>query len=620
MRNAAFNYLLILSCLLSFPYFAVNAQVLRPAGTNLTSISDWSEEFVFVDVFKQSREWIAHEYGSGVPWSSSVSVPLDANGYPLEIPYDNGTDPPQAIRTLMYFGSLEGLYPSGNYRLIVSGTGQVRLWGAASATFSCQVDTLVFVDNSLGGIAFERDTSLASDHIRDIHFVMPDFHNTFADNPFHPNLLDFIDDFQVIRFMDWMRTNGSDNIIWSDRNTPSYYAQTLLNGVAYEHIIELSNLTQKDAWICVPHQADDHFITQLAILMRDSLDPNLKVYVEYSNEVWNGSFSQNHYAADMGDTLGYPGQAWERTWQYYSKRSADVFTLFDAQFAGSPGRLVKVLASQAANSWVSNYIIDHFKDSVYNPSQVQADAIAIAPYFGGSVANDIGDAGQMNMVSVSDILDSMEMAMPISFDWMNANKIVADTHNLDLIAYEGGQHLVAGWAYNNDTAFVAKLLNANRNSRMQDMYCDYFNYWYDSTDVGLFCSFSSHGNYSKWGAWGLKEYYEDTLAPKYLGLKNCVFSYNSDTTVIADFDLQSHSDLMTDVFPVPSEGRVSVRHNLTQPSVALYDFSGKEIFFQILSADSDELSIHVPDFSGPALLLLQDSKKIVSRKLVFIQP
>ena len=346
----------------------------------------------------------------------------------------------------MFFGNLQDRYPTGYYRLIASGTGQISLRFAATGTFSCPVDTTVWVESSLGGFALEIDTSLATDPVRDIHFIMPGFENTYSTNPYHPDLLNFIEDFQVIRFMDWMETNGSPNTIWPDRNTPDYYTQTLDNGVAYEHIVNLCNLTQKHPWICIPHKADDMYISELAKLFRDSLDPGLKIYVEYSNEVWNGSFDQSDYADSMGNVLGYAGNPWEQGWQYYAKRSADVMQIFEAEFSGND-RLVKVISSQAANSWVTNYIIEKFKDSIYNPTQVQADAIAIAPYFGGSVANDIGDAGLINSVSVDDILDSLELSLTDAYTWMDASKTVAETHNLELIAYVGGQLLIADATY-----------------------------------------------------------------------------------------------------------------------------------------------------------------------------
>jgi hypothetical protein len=573
---------------------------------------------VFVDVFDQCREWIPHEYGSGAPWSSGVTIPLGTNGYPLEIPFNNGIDPPQATRTLMFFGDLANKYPSGNYRLLASGSGQISLRFASIGTFSCPVDTLVWVDSSLGGIALEIDTSLVSDPVRDIHFIMPGFENSYPTNPYNPDLISFMDDFQVIRFMDWMETNGSSNTLWSDRNKTDFYSQTLDNGVGYEHIVRICNTTGKNPWICVPHRANDQYISELAKLFRDSLDPELKIYIEYSNEVWNGSFAQNQYADSMGNVMGYPGNPWEQGWQYYAKRTADVMRIFENEFQDN-SRLVKVISSQASNSWITNYIIEKFKDPLYNPTQVQADAIAIAPYFGGSVANDIGNAGLINSVSVDDILDSLELSLPTAYAWMDANKVVADTHNLELIAYEGGQHLVANATYYNDTAYVNKLMDANRHPRMEDLYCDYLNYWFDSAQAGLFCNFSSHGVYSKYGSWGIKEFMDDTLSPKYLGLQNCAFSYNSDTT---STKLVEYAKIERDiqVFPVPSiNGLIRIKHNLNSPDLFLYDNAGRSINFKIIKNDAFFMLIDLNNYKGVGTVLLIDDAYFASDKIVLIE-
>jgi hypothetical protein len=592
----------------------INAQIVKPIGTNLSGIQDWSSEYVFVDAFKQCREWIPHEYGSSAPWSSGVTVPLGPKGYPLEIPYDNGVDPPQAIRTLMFFGDLENKYPSGYYRLIASGTGQIRLKFAASGTFSCPVDTLIWVESSIRGIALDIDTSDVSDPIRDIHFIMPGFENTYATKPYHPDLLNFIADFQVLRFMDWMETNNSQNTNWSDRNTLNYHTQTLENGVAYEHIIKLCNLTQKHPWICIPHKANDVYITKLAQLFRDSLDPGLKIYIEYSNEVWNSQFDQNSYANNMGNVLGYAGQPWEQGWQFYAKRSADMMHIFETEFSDN-NRLVKVVSSQAANSWLTNYIVEKFKDIIYNPNQVQADAIAIAPYFGGSVANAIGNAGLINSVTVSDILDSMELSLATSYAWMDANKIVADTHNLQLIAYEGGQHLVANGTYQNDAAFTTKLTAANRHSRMQDLYCEYFNSWYDNTQAGMFCHFSSHGVYGKYGSWGVKEYMEDTLSPKYLGLQNCVFNFNTDTSTANIIELENQ---LLKIYPVPSSsGYINIEHNFHKPTIYLYDITGRSIRFSIVAYSQKGFVLNAYGYKGFAILSLNQKDVFISRKVFF---
>ncbi|MFK7970875.1 MAG: Ig-like domain-containing protein [Bacteroidia bacterium] len=514
------------------------AQINRPIGINLTGIVDWSEEYVFVDVMKQSRNWIAHEQRSGAPWSSGVSIPLRPDGYPIEIPYNNGVDPAQGIRTLMYFGeNLWGHYPGGNYRFIAAGSGQISLWGAVRGTFQCPLDTILFVDSSAGGIGLEIDISLIQDPVRDIHVVMPGFHNNFENQIFHPELIDFVQDFQVIRFMDWMKTNNSPVRTWADRNHTDNFTQTTSNGVAYEYIIELCNRTYSNPWICIPHEADSMYIVNMARFLRDSLDPCLTAYVEYSNEVWNGIFAQSQYAAAQGDTLNYGGQPWDRSWKYTAKRSADIFQIFENEYTNHD-RFIKVIPAWAANDWVTNYIIDRFEEPLYNPTGVTADAVAIAPYFGGGSPDRIGAAGLMASTTVSDLVDSLELSLLEAYAWMDACKVVADNHNLDLLAYEGGQHLVAYAPYHNDTSFARKILDANRDPRLQSMYCEYFEHWYDTTQAAMFCAFSSHGAYSKYGAWGMKESYADTLAPKYLGMVNCVFSQNQidPPLALADVD------------------------------------------------------------------------------------
>lgn len=547
----------------------------RPIGTNLTGITDYSPEFVFVDAFKQSRDWISHDLGPGAPWSSNLPVPLNSNGYPLEIPYNDGVNPPQGLRALMFFGDLNGIYPSGSYRLKVEGTGTITLEVGTIGTFSCPIDTVITVSNTAGGVFIDIIESLASDPITKINFVMPGFHTTYETEPFHPKFLDFLQDFQVIRFMDWMATNNSNNSDWSDRNSPTYYSQTGENGIAPEILIDLCNREMKDPWICIPHAATDDFIIQMANLLHTTLDPSLTIHIEYSNEVWNSVFSQNQFSIDMGTALGYSGAPWDIGHKYYAKRTADMFRIFDSVFVGT-NRIEKVIASQAANAWLSNQILTFLNDPLYNPDQISADALAIAPYFGG-IADVIGNAGMENSCTVSQIVDSMETSLQQTFLWLQESKLVADNHGVDLVSYEGGQHLVAGPAYHNNVAFVDKLIEANRDPRMTDLYCQYFDYWYDSVSPTLFCNFSSLQIPNKWGSWGVKEHFDDTLAPKYIGLQDCVFAYNSSTWSLNEASEEAEE---IRVFPNPAKSIVTIRFESesNEMHLTVYNVLGKIIY------------------------------------------
>jgi hypothetical protein len=339
----------------------------------------------------------------------------------------------------------------------------------------------------------------------------------------------------------------------------------------------------------------------------------LKIYLEYSNEVWNGIFDQHHYAADTALALGYTGQPWERAWKYTAKRSADIFVIFEQEFVDD-SRFVKVVPGWAGNSWTTNYILERFAEPAYNPGGIKADAVAIAPYFAGGVANRIGDFGLIQSITIPAILDSMELALVEAYAFMDDNKAVADNHGLDLIAYEGGQHLVATWPYIEDTTLTRKLIAANHHPRMEDLYCQYFNYWYDSTGGGVFASFSSHGLYGKYGSWGVKEFMEDTLSAKYVGLRNCVFSYNQDTTTTS---LGKNYNEFLKVYPVPSpDGVFYVEHKLPSTSIQLFDLAGRSIPVEVMSIHQGKLRISAPGLQGMGTLIIKSNQSMIVKKVI----
>ena len=112
--------------------------------------------------------------------------------------------------------------------------------------------------------------------------------------------------------MDWMATNNSLAKEWSGRKRPGFYTmvgeegdaigrwgkpagtfpQLFAGGVAPEIMILLANMTQTDPWFCMPHRATPEYMTEFARLVKAKLDPKRKVYLEYSNEVWNWGFQQ----------------------------------------------------------------------------------------------------------------------------------------------------------------------------------------------------------------------------------------------------------------------------------------------------------------------------------------
>jgi len=563
---------------------SINAQILKPIGINLSGITDYSTEFVFTDAMKQSRSWISFDSDGNGSWSSGVNVPLNEKGYPIKIPYNNGTNPPQSVRTLMIW-DLDTATPLGQFRLIVQGNGSVQLRAGANGTFACPVDTILTVT---GGVILSIELSDSANPISDIKFIYPKYVNTYNNKTFTDEFIGFVNDFQTLRFMDWLGTNNSEVTTWNDRGNNNYFTQTIDNGVAWEYIIELCNQTNKNAWINIPHKADSGYIANVAKLLDEQLDPALKIYLEFSNEVWNSIFSQNSYATNAATALGYTGANWEKAWKYTAKRSADVFNIFNNQFANK-SRLIKVIPSQAANSWLSNQIITYFENPTYNPTQIKADVLAIAPYFGGNAANNLVRDNKVNSASMQEIMDSIHTTLAQTYTWMKDNNTVAINHKLKLMCYEGGQHVVATGNNVNNDALTSRLIAANHHPDMQNMYCEYFKYWYDSIGND-FIHFSSHYKYNKYGSWGVKETMTDTLNPKYLGLKSCVFAYNKPTKVSTLAKASSWS-----IYPNPAKNhQLTINGVLNITSLKVYDAMGKEIPVEIVNNENSRISISMP--------------------------
>jgi hypothetical protein len=565
----------------------ISAQVERPVGINLSPVSDFSTEFVFVDAFKQSRSWISHNADGSGPWDTGVSIPLSENGYPLSIPYDDGVNPPQRVRSLLLWDLVEP-FPAGTYRLMVEGEGQVSLEFGATGTFSCPVDTLVAISSAL---AIRIDASTASNPISSIRLIRPEYIDQPDAQTFTSDFLEFLEDFQVIRFMDWMQTNNSPISQWTERTLPETYTQTLNTGVAYEYIAELANFLEKDIWVNIPHMADDDYVLTFANFLQANLDGDIRVYLEYSNELWNGIFSQTSYASAMGEELGFTGPSWEQGWKYTVYRSVEVFSLFESVFTDGD-RLVKIIPSQSANPWLSEQLVNYLDDQLYNPSDIEADALAIAPYFASNVANEIVEDDVVSSISVEGVVERMSESLSLASAEINDNMAVAEAAGLDLVAYEGGQHLLGTGGNENIDELTQKLIAANHHPALQSVYCDYFDSWYESGG-GLFAHFNSHYPYSKWGSWGLKETMSDFDNPKYLALQECVFEVNvlSSTGQSAEVQLQ--------VFPNPSKsGEFTITGLPADTDFILTDLSGRSIYSEVNqnSFGSLRVKIHHPGF------------------------
>lgn len=483
-----------------FPLLPARGAEPRPSlGINLSGPADWNTELPFVDVFRLSRHWISQRRGEA--WGRGPQLELDDRGWVKRL--EPGCFAETPLMTVP-----AGRRPAGVYTVLYEGKG--RLEFSTGRVVSSEPGRMR-VDFGEGGVVFLRllETD-ESDPLRNIRVVMPGFEDTYTDNPFHPVFLERWRGFSVLRFMDWMHTNNSQQQRWDQRPTLESAHWTGDGGVPVEVMVDLANRLGIDPWFCMPHLADDDYVRNFAKYVRDHLKPGLKVYVEYSNEVWNSQFRQHHHANEQGQAMGLGERPWEAGWRYYAKRSVEIFRIWEDVFGGRE-RLVRVLSSQAANAYIARQIL-RFEDAGRH-----ADALAIAPYISMNVPPRSDNperltADRVAAMTVEQILDHVEtVALPEAVGWIEAHRQVADEYGLTLIAYEAGQHLVGIHGGENNDEMTRLFHAANRHPRMGDIYRKYFAAW-EANRGGVMAMFASVSQWSKWGSWGLMEFYNETPA------------------------------------------------------------------------------------------------------------
>ncbi|MDI6447740.1 hypothetical protein [Anaerobaca lacustris] len=469
-------------------------------GINLGGVTYWSSEIVFVDLFKHSQTFKSQAPGKGY-----------AQGGPLDLTDDG------YVRSLAAGGQFADSivlsrpamgYPEGIYTCLYEGRGKI--------TFAYGVETVegrpgrirIRVKASQNLLTLRVTETDPSDPVRHIRVLLPGFEQTYDEQPFHPDFLERWERLSTLRFMDFQRTNGSEQTDWADRATPAFQTQGTDAGVALEYMIRLSNMLGADPWFCMPHMASDDYVRSFAEMVKAGLDPDLKIYVEYSNECWNGVFAQARYCRDKGKELGLSDNDYQAQLQYYSKRSVEIFGIWEEVFGGTD-RLVRVLAAQSANPWTSEQVMD------FERAYEHADALGIAPYFG----NALGDPKRQDQVAqmtVDQVLDRCAEFIAEGNETIARQAELATQRGLRLVAYEGGQHLVGHGGAENNEKMMQLFHAANRHPRMKQLYLDYLAGWKQNGGT-LMAIFSSMGTYSKWGSWGLLEYHGQPAAeaPKY---------------------------------------------------------------------------------------------------------
>ena len=523
-----------------------------PVAVNLAPVNDYSNEYPFTDFMKRARLWVS---SSSTAWDDGRAIDMDENFNVRSL--RDGQFPTSVLFAGVHDARLNGQ----RFVLRWEGEGEFAIALGGQLSDIEPGRAIVTVDNETPDGAAPRLVALRirsldeANPLRDFRLTPEggicrsdplaevaraaacprddyvDYERAAGDGEtlFLPEFLSDIAAYRGLRFMDWNRTNNSPVSRWSERAVPSQQFWSTDRGVPYEVMAALVRLMDMDAWLTVPHLATDGYIAAQAALVSERFANGREVGVEYSNEVWNRLFSQATHARDRGfaEGLGDTPDDFGGQLRWYSRRAQEMAGIYARAFADQGWRPSMIFATQGANPWVTRQILKHEKAASV------ADAMAIAPYFGYAIG-EAEAAAQIKADGLDGIfaelggevdLGRFRRSVPGQIAAVRAQveEVRSLAPELPVIAYEGGQHLLAHRAQANDAELVELFAEANRDPRMGALYRRYLDGWLAETGQP-FHAFNSSGGWGRFGYWGLKEYTAQprAQAPKYDAVRSFI--------------------------------------------------------------------------------------------------
>ena len=500
--------------------------------------------FEFVDLVKQGVRF------DKLPGSTLQSLPLDDNGWPqadFQYIFADGR------RNMPWNGAdFNGTNPdlSGTYHLSFTGQAVLSTQGLEdpnavefqnvvydASTNTTTADVVVHPNHWLLDIGFTQTKRLPGDTagngVTNLRLIRPGYpaDTTQIFTSRFINALKLLGP-KTFRTFDtggnsYNIWNGSNLVTakWSDRSLPSdsYWPLPSKNSgdkrglsLPWEYVIQLCNTINADPWIIVPVSADDDYITQLATLFKNGdqftsgLKPNLHLYVEYSNEVWNWSFSQSTYNQIQASSEGIS------LIDRYLERTIQISNLFS-----------KVYGTAAINTtvrpvalWQYNTDLDiqnglQWAQNKFNaPVNTFLYGIGEAPYIDplepSFSQNENGLAPYPDPTdpkAVDRIFDTFYTAAGNRRKAFTAWQTVATYYGLHEVGYESGPSLNAEIQ-----------ADVSRSPRMVDFIQRYYldNYFATGADAVNYFAFGP-GSPCNCGDWYLFENWNHVLTSKFIG-------------------------------------------------------------------------------------------------------
>jgi hypothetical protein len=309
----------------------------------------------------------------------------------------------------------------------------------------------------------------------------------------------------------WYPLRSQDDLLrWADRALPTHRSQSV-GPVALEYQALLANTLGSSPWVCVHHLASDDYVRQEASFWLNNIRPEVRVYVEHSNEVWNPLFPQGRFATEKGTQLGLADGTCRTNQEHCARvrynawRSKQIFDIWIDVWGTARNRLTFVLSTQA--SWS-----DVTRDLLSMNQGAGADMLGITAYMSPPGGVDEWYSAK----TPHEVIELFTQGIVASRQDVREQNSLAAASGLGIAVYEGGVGLVEDGTIESGKAIgaITELLMATGRSpdfqaaveAWLDMYRE------ELGDTSSFNYFVDTGFWSKYGQWGMREYYDAATA------------------------------------------------------------------------------------------------------------
>ena len=481
-------------------------------GYNTSGLHHLGSSNPFIDIFKISRGWITscefdwqrnRPIDPGCTRKKSFNtketdkVSVDANGWPTRLP-SRGESP--IFTSINAIWDMPANFPVGRHFVTYQGDADIKVHGDVDIIRQIPGRIDFNLKSAKRKLRLHITRINPRNHIRNIKVIPQKYANTYTRQTFNQEYLQTARPFNSIRFMPWQNTKLTELAHWKDRATPQTAFYNHNAGMPVETMIDLANATQSAPWFSMPHKATDSFMHSFAQTVKKRLNPRQKVYIEYSNEVWNSMYPATHYAAQQGLKLWPRGKldiknpGTRRLFlalNYNAKRSKEMCRIFKQNLGN---RAVCVVSAYGSAPKMGEELMTC--PLAGGNCYKSFDAYAVAPYFGDYIARienrplvkrwaNQGNAGVNQLFR--EILSgglakdnykggAIENAIE---DRVKKNVALARKYKVKLLAYEGGQHLLRVDRPHviHDPKVFSLFSKANRSPQMGTAYNKYLRAW-----------------------------------------------------------------------------------------------------------------------------------------------